>query len=162
MAHRRKTTANPTRREALRRLGLAAVAAYVAPGVLLVNEARATGTSTPSKPETPAPSGAATAASEPPEPAGCTGRPAKAPENATISARDFERAKQAVANGTAKPLNEIWRDFTSSYDGQIIGVEFGGPSNNPVYTFKTISAAGRLETVEVSARTGTITQIVGC
>lgn len=191
-------TANThTRREAMRRLGLAVVAAYVAPEFLTLSEARA---STPTPPSaateptqasttssTSSTSTTSTASSSPTSnPTNVTPpTPPTAPSNiedietdvqdadtckntsdngaqATISRSDFERAQAAVDAGYAKPLDAIWADFTSSYNGRVIGVEFTGYRWRPRYRFRGISPSGHLETVIVSARTGEIERIVGC
>ena len=72
------------------------------------------------------------------------------------------RSQEAVAAGYAKPLDQIWNEFISSYDGKVLGVEFLDRQRNPRYRFRAISRSGRLETVTISAQTGAIQRIVGC
>ncbi|NOR62302.1 MAG: hypothetical protein GQ535_07415 [Rhodobacteraceae bacterium] len=169
---------NPSRRAALRRLAGAAVAGYVVPEVLFLSAARAessapsapsgsSDTSTPSTtstPSAPAPSGTASSASSAEEGARetCTVSGAQNADTISISRSDLRRAQEAVEAGYAKPLDQIWSTFTSEYDGKVIGVEFLDRRNNPRYRFRAISKSGRLETVTISAQTGSIQRIVGC
>ncbi len=168
---------NPTRREALRRLGLAVTAAYVAPSVLLVSEARASssGTSQPTPPSGPTNGSPPTPPTPPTAPSNieeieadvtetdtCRSRLSRNPDTPFISASDFNRAQQAVEAGYAKPLDSIWASFMAEYPGQVISIEFTGYRWRPRFRFKAISASGRLETVIVSARTGEIEKIIGC
>ncbi len=165
-----------TRREALRRLGMAVTAAYVVPDVVMVSQARASGVETeqPSAPDQPSPPEVPTPPTPPSAPENideierdvtetdtCKGS-AQSGNAPTISARDFERAQAAVEAGYAKPLDAIWTDFTKNYHGKVVGIEFTGYKWRPRFRFRAISASGRLETVIVSARTGKIEKIVGC
>ncbi len=169
---------NPTRREALRRLGLAVTTAYVAPSVLLVSEARASssGTSQPTPPSGPTNGSPPTPPTPPTAPSNIeeieadvietdsckNARNVANPDTPFISAHDFERAQQAVEAGYAKPLDSIWSSFMAEYPGQVISIEFTGYRWRPRFRFRAISASGRLETVIVSARTGEIEKIIGC
>ena len=83
-------------------------------------------------------------------------------ERISISRSDLTRSQEAIQAGAARPLDEIWGNFTSRYDGRVIGVEFLGRRSHTRYRFRAISATGRLETVTISAQTGTIEKIVGC
>lgn len=165
----------PSRRAALRRLAGAAVAGYVVPEVLFLSAARAEssaasepsapeGPSTTFTPSAPAPSGTASSASSAEEGARetCTVTNTQNSNTISISRRDLQRAQEAVEAGYAKPLDQIWGAFTSEYDGKVIGVEFLDRRNNPRYRFRAISKSGRLETVTISAQTGSIQRIVGC
>ncbi|HIP24600.1 MAG TPA: hypothetical protein EYG79_13565 [Rhodobacteraceae bacterium] len=165
----------PSRRAALRRLAGAAVAGYVVPEVLFLSAARAEssaasepsappGPSTAFTPSAPAPSGTASSASSAEEGARetCTVTNTQNSNTISISRRDLQRAQEAVEAGYAKPLDQIWGAFTSEYDGKVIGVEFLDRRNNPRYRFRAISKSGRLETVTISAQTGSIQRIVGC
>lgn len=179
--------ANPSRRAALRRLGMAVVAAYVVPEVVLLSEARASGVSPPSgvsvvTPPTPPsePSGASAPEAETPtgnsrstpsrsrdtEADDLPSDACRTPDNSgaaiQISETDFKQAQASVDAGYAKPLEAIWGDFTSQYSGRVIGVEFTGYRYRPTYRLKAISPTGHLETVLVSARTGKIIRIIGC
>ena len=175
-----------SRREALRRLAGAVVAAYVVPEIVLLSAARAEDSSsspssatTPTAPTAPtAPSAPSTPAPSAPEnesgadrgnnvtnsnPRDTCNLPASQKENAiSISRSDLARSQEAVEAGYAKPLDQIWGRFVSSYDGRIIGVEFTGEARAPLYRFRAISKRGRLETVTISAQTGEILRIVGC
>jgi len=167
----------PSRRNALRRLAGAVVAAYVVPEVLFLSEAKA-GNSTPSAPTVPsAPSPSSTDTDDDSGNGPSAPGPSDAAERArdtcnipgsqsantiSISRSDMQRSQEAIDAGYAKPLNQIWGNFISDYDGKIIGVEFLGRQNNPRYRFRAISKTGRLETVTISAQTGAIQQIVGC
>lgn len=177
---------DPTRREALLRLGFAVAAAYVVPEVVNISQARASSSasppsaaskasSPPSDPSSPSAPSSATPPTPPTAPSDvedtevdvqdtdtCTASRSAASGNATISRSDFERAQAAVDAGYAKPLDVIWADFNKSYSGKVIGVEFTGHQWRPRYRFRAISASGHLETVIVSARTGKIERIVGC
>jgi len=160
----------PSRRAALRRLAGAAVAAYVVPEVLFLSEAR--GSSLPSAPSTPseplvpdsAPSDTEASASSAEEGARetCTVSGSQGSNTISISRSDLERSQAAIQAGEAKPLDQIWGEFTSQYDGKVIGVEFIDRQSNPRYRFRAISRTGRLETVTISAQTGLIMRIVGC
>lgn len=173
-----------TRREALRRLGLGTVAAYVVPNVIMVSAARAsTGGSSVSPasssgpagsagsdpsvatPPTPpsVPSNAASGESDEAESDTCRSERAGAvPDSPTISTTDYLRAQEAVEAGYAKPLHQIWDGIQADYQGRFISIEFTGFRYRPRYRFRAVSPSGRLETVIVSARTGSIVRIVGC
>jgi hypothetical protein len=165
------TLENPSRRAAMRRLGLAVAAAYIVPEVVMLSGARASTSSsvsgggsfvTPPTPPT-APSNVDTIEADVQVSDTCqkaTAREANQP--ISISQSDFDRAQEAVDAGYAKPLQAIWPDFLSNYSGKVIGIEFTGFRWRPRYRFKAISASGHLETVIVSARTGLIEKIVGC
>lgn len=162
---------NPGRRAALRRLGMAVVAAYVTPEVILLSEARASsGVSPPSgvsvaTPPTPpsAPSNVDRNVEVDERPTdSCKTTTGNEGNAITIRESDFKRAQRSVDAGFAKPLEAIWADFTSEYSGKVIGVEFTGYQYRPTYRFKAISPSGYLETVVVSGRTGKILRIVGC
>jgi len=195
-----KTEANrperPSRRDALRRLAGAVVAAYVVPEVLFLSEAKAgdgpSGAQTdPSGPDPIEPPDDGNDGGEDddggPEDTGGGGsddddngsgdRGDKSEDSArdtcnipgtqnantiSISRSDMQRSQEAIDAGYAKPLNQIWGNFISDYDGKVIGVEFLDRQNNPRYRFRAISKSGRLETVTISAQTGAIQQIVGC
>ena len=189
MKHNRKTDQpeNPGRRYALRRLAGAVVAAYVVPEILVLSEARAESSSaSPVSPaSTPEPSAPAPDPSTPspstPSPSSTTvsgaissAEPSGSPSDAceissapngnsiSISRTDLARAQEAVEAGYAQPLDKIWGEFTTNYNGKVIGVEFTGRRRLPRYRFRAISPTGRLETVTISAQTGEILRIVGC
>ncbi len=86
----------------------------------------------------------------------------QSPDSISISRSDLERSQDAIEAGYAKPLDQIWGEFISEYDGKVIGVEFLDRQSNPRYRFRAISRTGRLETVTISAQTGSILRIVGC
>jgi len=92
----------------------------------------------------------------------CTIPAADGPNSISISRSDLSRSQDAVQAGTAKPLDQIWSEFISEYDGNVIGVEFLDRTRGARYRFKAISRSGRLETVTISAQTGIIERIVGC
>lgn len=174
----------PNRRDVLRRLAGAVVAAYVVPEVFMLSAARAesaapsassapSGASTPSPPSDPS----APEPSRSSSPSTGEDRYDDSHDEAhdrchisgdndantiSISRSDLARSQRAIAAGHAKPLDQIWPQFISNYDGRVVGVEFIGPLNNPRYRFRAISKAGRLETVTISAQTGIIERIVGC
>ncbi len=169
---------SPTRRDALRRLAGAVVTAYVVPEVLFLSKARA-GNSKPSvpSPSTPSPSTPVpSSAPDDDDDSGSDGASGAAEaardtcnipgtQNAntiSISRSDMQRSQEAIEAGYAKPLNQIWGNFVSDYDGKVIGVEFLDRQNNPRYRFRAISSSGRLETVTISAQTGAIQRIIGC
>lgn len=162
---------NPSRREALRRLGLSVAAAYIVPEVLVLSEARASsGISelssvkggTPPTPPT-APSNIDELEVDVQERDFCRSTHVGDPEQSvSFSESDYELAEAAVEAGYAKPLQAIWPEFISNYSGKVIGIEFTGFRWRPRYRFRAISTGGRLETVIVSARTGIIEKIVVC
>ncbi len=166
-----KNLENPSRREALRRLGLSVVAAYVIPEVLILSKARASSGSsgassddgaTPPTPPT-APSNIDDLEVDVQESDFCrTAQSASIDTSISFSESGLERAQAAVDAGYAKPLQAIWPEFISNYSGKVIGIEFTGYRWRPRYRFRTISISGRLETVIVSARTGKIVKIVVC
>lgn len=160
-----------SRRDALRRLGLTAATAYVAPGFLTISSARASSSvSEPSEASVPTPPTPPTAPSnvdeiefDETESDHCeTTKEQGQPGQITISRNDMKRAQEAVDAGYAKPLNEIWQGIVAEYPGRIIKVEFTGFRWRPRYRLRGISKSGQLETVIVSARTGLIERIVGC
>jgi len=165
------TLENPSRRAAMRRLGMAVATAYIVPEIVMLSEARASTTSsasgggsfaTPPTPPTP-PSNVDKIEADDKESDTCqTATVSEQNQAMTISQSDFDRAQDAVKAGYAKPLEAIWPEFSSNYSGKVIGIEFTGFRWRPRYRFKAISDLGHLETVIVSARTGLIEKIVGC
>jgi hypothetical protein len=165
------TLENPSRRAAMRRLGLAVATAYIVPEVVMLSGARASSSSnasgggsfvTPPTPPT-APSNVDTIEADVKVSDTCQKASAsERNQSITISQSDFDRAQEAVEAGYAKPLEAIWPEFSSNYSGKVIGIEFTGFRWRPRYRFKAISANGHLETVIVSARTGLIEKVVGC
>lgn len=175
---------SPRRRAALRRMAGAVVAAYVVPEVMFLSAARAgnSAPSVPSSPSIPAPSsGTSIVTPDPITPAPsspavedgpsraeevaretCTLPETRGQNSISISRTDLARSQDAVDAGYAKPLDQIWNEFISSYDGKVLGVEFLDRQRNPRYRFRAISRSGRLETVTISAQTGAIQRIVGC
>jgi len=146
------------------------MAAYIVPEVLFLSEAR--GSSLPTAPTSPsgplgpdaAPSDTEASASSVEEGARetCSVSGSQSSDTISISRSDLERSQEAVQAGYAKPLDQIWGEFISGYDGKVIGVEFLDRQSNPRYRFRAISRTGRLETVTISAQTGLIMRIVGC
>lgn len=186
MSNRTDQPDSPGRRAAMRRLGLAVVAAYVVPEVVLLSEARASGISPPSVGSYATPPTPPTPPSEPStvdegntggsgSSSSSSGEAEQRPEDAcqtsaneldngqlTITESDFKRAQASVEAGYAKPLEAVWADFVKEYSGRVIGIEFTGYRYRPRYRMKAISPSGHLETVIVSARTGEILRIIGC
>jgi hypothetical protein len=174
----------PSRRDALRRLAGAVVMAYVVPEVLFLSAAHADEGDESSSPSAPAPSSPAPSGGSDDQDddsddddddetfAGrdeddqaretCNLPRARGENTISISRSDMERAQEAVNAGYAKPLDQVWGQFISEYDGKVIGVEFLDRRRNPRYRFRAISNTGRLETVTISAQTGVIQHIVGC
>jgi len=168
MSKKPNTLENPSRRAAMRRLGLAVASAYIVPEVVMLSAARASssvsGSSfvTPPTPPT-APSNVDAIEADIQVGDSCQNTTvSEANQPVSISQSDFDRAQEAVEAGYAKPLQAIWPEFSSNYSGKVIGIEFTGFRWRPRYRFKAISASGHLETVIVSARTGLIEKIVGC
>lgn len=127
------------------------------------------GSTTPTSPSTSAPSGSESSsssggASDAEEAARetCSVPDSQGQNTISISRSDLVRSQEAVEAGAAKPLDEIWGNFISEYDGKVIGVEFLDRRNITRYRFRAISKTGRLETVTISAQTGAIERIVGC
>ena len=166
------TLENPSRRAAMRRLGLAVAAAYIVPETVMLSGARASSSAssasgggsfvTPPTPPT-APSNVDVIEADAQVTDTCQKASTReANQPISISQSDFDRAQEAVEAGYAKPLKAIWPEFSSNYSGKVIGIEFTGFRWRPRYRFKGISANGHLQTVIVSARTGIIEKIVGC
>jgi len=188
MGHNLKndTPENPARRKALRRLAGATISAYVVPEMILLGAANAASSSAASvaSPVSPA-SGPASGPSvdasgpsdtEPEMPAesgskgaeyddqndGCNQDGSPRSQSIRIARSDLNRSQDAIEAGYARPLEQIWSEFTRQYDGRVIGVEFIGRRTSPRYKFKTISPSGRLETVVISAQTGDVIRVSGC
>ena len=179
---------SPGRREALRRLAGAVLAAYIVPEVLFLSEAHAGDgpSGLPSAPSVPSsPSGSTDGDGDVDSGGGhidsdddgmdgedggsddsardtCNIPQAREENSISISRSDLSRSQDAVEAGYAKPLDQIWGEFIAGYDGKVLGVEFLDRKNNPRYRFRAISRTGRLETVTISAETGSILRIVGC
>lgn len=169
---------NPGRREALRRLAGAVTAAYVVPEILFLSAARAdnssSSSSAPSASDSTSssatiPSSPSTGSDEDEDNAAadysddsCNLREVGSGNTISISRSDLSRSQEAIRDGYAKPLDQIWGAFSSNYSGRVVGVAFTGGRRNARYHFRSISARGRLETVVVSAQTGEILRIVGC
>lgn len=176
-----------SRRAALLRLGRYAATAYVVPNVVILSEARASGSggsgggsggggsgsggnsgpgsgasnhSSPTPPSPPtAPSNVEEIEADEIQSDLCKGDY----RQGSAAARDsLERAQQAVDAGYARPLDSVLRRLGRQYNGRIVGVSFTGFRWRPRYRFRAVSASGRLETVIVSARTGKIVRIEGC
>lgn len=169
MTKKPNTLENPSRRAAMRRLGLAVATAYIVPETVMLSAARASssvsGSSSYVTPPTPptAPSNVDSIEADIKQSDFCQKTEVGGEDQSvSISQSDFERAQEAVEAGYAKPLQAIWPEFSSNYSGKVIGIEFTGFRWRPRYRFKAISASGHLETVIVSARTGLIEKIVGC
>ncbi len=185
MTNTPNTLENPSRRAAMRRLGLAVAAAYIVPEIIMLSGARAStsSTSTSSMPSNGYSGSSGSSGSSfatpptPPSPPSdvdeieadvkesdaCQKASARERnQEMAISQSDFDRAQAAVEAGYAKPLEAVWPEFSSNYSGKVIGIEFTGFRWRPRYRFKAISANGHLETVIVSARTGLVEKIVGC
>lgn len=169
MTKKPNTLENPSRRAAMRRLGLAVATAYIVPETVMLSAARASssvsGSSSYVTPPTPptAPSNVDSIEADIEQSDFCQKTEVGGEDQSvSISQSDFERAQEAVEAGYAKPLQAIWPEFSSNYSGKVIGIEFTGFRWRPRYRFKAISASGHLETVIVSARTGLIEKIVGC
>jgi len=163
--HRSDRPESPDRRAALRRLaGMAA--AYVVPEVLTLSAAHAstpTPPTAPTAPSTPSPSGPVSPSSaEDGARETCKVYSSQGPDTISITRSDMARSQIAVEQGYAKPLDQIWGEFRSNYDGKIIGVEFVDRQASARYRFRAISRTGRLETVTISAQSGSILRIVGC
>ena len=92
----------------------------------------------------------------------CSVHNAQGSDTINITRSDMARSQIAVEEGYAKPLDQIWGNFRSEYDGKIIGIEFLDRQSSARYRFRAISNSGRLETVTISAQTGSILRIVGC
>lgn len=172
MKHQNQPTPSPsiTRRQALRRLAGAVVSAYVVPEIVFLSAAQAgqdnlsppTGATSPSSPvPTTSDTGGDPSSEQSPGESCNLSRPSGG-NSISISSSDLSRSQEAIQAGYARPLDQIWREFTRQYDGKIIGVEFTGRRRNPRYRFRAISSTGRLETVTISAQTGQILRIVGC
>ena len=168
MSDKPNTLENPSRRAAMRRLGLVVATAYIVPEVVMLSSARASsGPSensfvTPPTPPSP-PSNVDEIEADVHISDTCQKASAReVNQPISISESDFKRAQDSVDAGYAKPLEAIWAEFSSNYSGKVIGIEFTGFRWRPRYRFKAISASGHLETVIVSARTGIIEKIVGC
>ena len=160
------TLANPARRNALRRLGLAVAAAYVVPEIVMLSEASASSSSgasyaTPPTPPSP-PENLNDREVDERKSDACQEVPSGTSQEIAFSESDYERAQASVAAGYAKPLTAIWPHLSIDYSGKIIGIEFTGFRWRPRYRFRAISLEGHLETVIVSARTGKIERIIGC
>ena len=165
------TLENPSRRAAMRRLGMAVATAYIIPEIVMLSGARASTTSsvsgggsfvTPPTPPTPPSNVDKIEADDKESDAYQKATARERNQTMTISQSDFDRAQEAVDAGFAKPLEAIWPKFSSDYSGKVIGIEFTGFRWRPRYRFKAISNLGHLETVIVSARTGLIEKVVGC
>lgn len=169
-----------TRRQALRRLGLAIGAAYCAPFVAGLSQARAASgsssaspASSASPPSRPSPASAPSSPSAPSNPARDADRDVKGPSRngcsqpsgssrATINRRDMERAQAAVARGEAKTLREIVTIVQRQYPGRLIKVGFQGSGADQAYWLQMVMGGGSVQTVTVDAGSGMITSVGGC
>ncbi len=69
---------------------------------------------------------------------------------------DHARARRALEEGRVRPLSEILVALEGKLDGEIVGIEFEVEGDRYVYEFKLVTYGGRLVSVYVDAKTGTI------
>lgn len=69
---------------------------------------------------------------------------------------DHDRARQALEEGYARPLQEIMELVGKRLGGKVIGIEFHGSHHRYTYEFKVITPDGKLLEVYVDALTGEI------
>lgn len=168
-----------TRRAALRRLGLAVGAAYCSPMLTGMSSALAgspasssSNPTPPSDPTAPTAPSTPTAASAPSSPSGSEddGREGgrgecSAPsgsERIEISRRDMQLANEAVAQGEAKPLREIFEIVQGRHPGRMIRVGFDTGGGTRQYWLRMVTHSGSLQTVTVDAFTGATMNVRGC
>ncbi|MFQ5623089.1 MAG: PepSY domain-containing protein [Paracoccaceae bacterium] len=156
-----------TRRGALLRLGLGAVAAYVAPSVLTVSEAIADSKDSDSSgPSGPGGGGGGGGGGDDGgggrrEPDTC-GYHHSGDDSATMPERDYRKAQAAVDQGRALPLREVFKSVIKKLGGRFVEVRFKDSRSEPAYQLRMISGKGSLIAVHVEAATGRITKISDC
>lgn len=74
---------------------------------------------------------------------------------------DQKRAKDAVKNGSARPLPEILNAVSSQYPGKVIDVRLNRRSDALMYDVKVITLEGKLIHVRVDAASARIVSIKG-
>ena len=175
-----------SRRAALARLGLGALAAYAAPTVMGLSEARAgssptppsnpTPPSAPTPPSNPTPPSDPTAPSSPSDsdggraatndPSGPSGpgdcRVARTDGAAQISQQDYSRAQRAISRGEARPLREVLDSVMSEHPGRLVQVGFSETGAAPFYRLQIVAGGGAVLSVSVNAASGRIISVRNC
>jgi len=153
-----------TRREALRRLGLGAAAAYVAPSVMGLSAARAS---------TPSPASAASAPSAPSGPSRARGglsapsspgtcRLPRDSGNITISQRDYTRAQKAISQGRAMPLREVLQKVAKTEPGRPVQVGYTEDGARALYRVLIVKPSGQVRSLTIDAGSGLILSAGNC
>ncbi|MCP5074253.1 MAG: PepSY domain-containing protein [Rhodobacteraceae bacterium] len=158
-----------SRREALLRLGLGAAAIYAAPAVSTMSQAHASeggsggggsggGGSGGSGGDSgePSSSGQTEASSSP-----SSGADTEKPQSATMPARDYRRAQNAVSEGRALPLSEIMEEVHEQLDVSLISVKYQEAGSTNHYLLRLLSSDGTLVNLQVDALTAEIVKMGG-
>jgi uncharacterized membrane protein YkoI len=76
-------------------------------------------------------------------------------EDATLSARDHERVRAAVAEGTMVPLEDVLADAQRRHAGKVLEVELEGDE----YEVEILGDDGVIRELEYDARTGALLEV---
>jgi hypothetical protein len=132
-----------SRRAALARLGFASSAVYLAPALLKLSEARASG-------------GGGSGGG-----GGTSGATGVSGPSIAREESDYLNARKAYNSGQVKPLYEVISSVRKELGGNVIGVRFRRGGGSPKYELKMVSAKGALVTVTVNARNAKILNVKG-
>lgn len=81
---------------------------------------------------------------------------APAPTKADI---DHEQAYQLLKEGRIRPLIEIIKEVSAKFPGEVLEVELERERGRYVYEVKILRPQGRVQEIEVDAKTGEILKV---
>lgn len=157
-----------SRRAALARIGLTGFAAYVAPSIVGLSQARAA--TQPSPPSAPsvvsAPSGPRDSGSlsrsntGPSGPGACRVPHSAGP--AQISRQEYQNAQRAISRGEARPLRDVMNSVLQEYPGRLVQVGYSETGPAPLYRLQIVGQRGDMLAISVNASSGQIINVRTC
>jgi hypothetical protein len=149
-----------SRRAALARLGFASSAVYLAPALLKLSEARASGGGGGGSGGGGGGSGGGGSGGGA-SGGGTSGATGVSGPSTAREESDYLNARKAYNSGQVKPLYEVISSVRKELGGNVIGVRFRRGGGSPKYELKMVSAKGALVTVTVNARNAKILNVKG-
>jgi hypothetical protein len=151
-----------SRRQALARIGLVGVTAYVAPAVLGLSTARASsGPTEPSPPSAPSgPDDRDFSRSGPSGPGACSLPQPDGP--AQISRQEYRRAQRAILRGEARPLRDVLDEVLQAHPGRLVQVGYSDSGSTPLYRLQIVRVGGVMLAIAAEAATGQIVSVRTC
>lgn len=81
------------------------------------------------------------------------------PARADDDGDDHDLARRLLAEGQIRPLSAIVEEIKGQVPGEMLGVEFESEKGLYKYEIKILRPDGKVQEVEVDARTGTILKV---